>query len=75
MTIDDVMRHLAALEKSATPGPWMANDHELYYGPMGARGVHHQQISSAADAALIAVMRSWLVDLLNECQRLKDLAD
>jgi hypothetical protein len=58
-----VIRQLRRLEAAATPGPWTAVGHELYYGREAA-GVDHQQMPLAADAALVACVRSWLPELL-----------
>ena len=68
MKVDkSILAQLKGYEAAATPGPWTALGHELYYGKI-AVGVTHQQIPTEADARLIAVMRSWIKDIIGQCE-------
>lgn len=62
MIPQEVLTQMRGYEAAATPGPWTAEGNWLHFG----NGPGHTQIhlDSQQDAALIALMRSWIKDLI-----------
>lgn len=61
---EEILCQIDGYEAAADPGPWFAQGQELYYGNPGSRTTSHQQIGRESNAILIAVLRSWIKDLI-----------
>lgn len=64
-----ILVQLRLMNGVATPGPWVASRGELFCGHI-TPGVPHHHFANADDAALIAVMRTWLPEIIADLEGL-----